>query len=841
MTRTKNLIVSLVLILLALSRAEATELQEISKRLDSLYLSASYIEGEQIIRQALSSASISESDKVELRLQLGIFTQELGKYADAEEAYLKAFTTYSNSENSDQLLIASVLSRLSVLYAEQGRYDAARNAAKRQFDIYNTTLGKENGFTALASVVLASQYIFTREYEAAQKLLKDFEPVIIHEFGIASKEAARFYEALGRYYFATNDYLSSENALIKARASARNTPGDRHPLTARIALSLCRTRLTLGNADSGLANVNDALAIALKASGPRHPFTAECQIARGSVSEAHGKYAEAFSAFSLGVDIFSEATKENFRYTSERERLAFLNLIGEQFARIGSATLRSSAIYPQATQTYYDALLFQKGVVITSLQAQTRLLSRLGDTKTLELLHRLADLRTRRSRFARNAPELPEHTLTTIDSIEASLNLVEKELAKRSDIFTDLMMMKRIGWKNIQQSLGKKEVCVELSRFPYYDGERRTDTAFYAALTFGENDTTRPRLAILGRADVIEDSTVIRQYFRAMSKRSKRTPAMGALVTKVLWSGLEGYFGDANRIIISPDGIYHQLSLGAMRNDKGELLLERYGIRYVISTRDILQKTPLFDSSKSFVAFASPDFNYSLNKNSESESLSPLEPLPQTSIEAVNISEEFKKARYAVELNLDSNASELKLRQAAHPLILHLATHATFADNHPKESIVTLGTNQEIESPLLSSKLYLAGANKTLLDNSYDPNNDGILTAMEATELDLNGTDLVTLSACESGRGAVQPGEGVFGLTRAFLVAGAQNILLSLWQVPDKETKELMIYFYRELLSGKSKADALRNAQLYEREIVRKRYGEDIPSYWAAFILIGGR
>jgi len=127
-----------------------------------------------------------------------------------------------------------------------------------------------------------------------------------------------------------------------------------------------------------------------------------------------------------------------------------------------------------------------------------------------------------------------------------------------------------------------------------------------------------------------------------------------------------------------------------------------------------------------------------------------------------------------------------------------------------------------IENSLLGSVLYLAGANRTLSHNSDDPANDGILTALEAMDLDLEGTDLVTLSACESGKGIIEPGEGAFGLARAIRTAGAKNILMTLWQIPDKETKELMANFYRNVLRQQPKSEALRNAQITEREIIKK-------------------
>jgi len=113
-----------------------------------------------------------------------------------------------------------------------------------------------------------------------------------------------------------------------------------------------------------------------------------------------------------------------------------------------------------------------------------------------------------------------------------------------------------------------------------------------------------------------------------------------------------------------------------------------------------------------------------------------------------------------------------------------------------------------------------------------------VLTVYEATGLNLQGAELVVLSACDTGLGQVKNGEGVFGLRRAFEEAGAQAVLMSLWPVPDQERQELMTRFYTQWLSGKDKFEALREAQLKERGIVKKRYGQDLPFHWGAFVLV---
>jgi len=175
------------------------------------------------------------------------------------------------------------------------------------------------------------------------------------------------------------------------------------------------------------------------------------------------------------------------------------------------------------------------------------------------------------------------------------------------------------------------------------------------------------------------------------------------------------------------------------------------------------------------------------------------------------------------------------------PRVLHIATHGFFQSDQKRTFTELRGERPSgLEDPMLRSGLFFAGANRTLAGQPAAPDlEDGILTAYEMTGLNLQGTELVVLSACETGLGQVAAGEGVFGLRRALQVAGAEAVLMSMWSVPDRETQELMTGFYGKWLGGKEKHAALREAQLELRETVRARYGQDLPYYWGAFVLVG--
>ena len=173
------------------------------------------------------------------------------------------------------------------------------------------------------------------------------------------------------------------------------------------------------------------------------------------------------------------------------------------------------------------------------------------------------------------------------------------------------------------------------------------------------------------------------------------------------------------------------------------------------------------------------------------------------------------------------------------PGIVHLAMHGFFLSDKEVAQKSKTGQHAPVEDPMLRSGLFFAGANRFRSGAAPAPGlDDGVLTAFEASQLNLEGTQLVVLSACETGLGQQSNSEGVFGLRRGLQEAGADAVMMSMWSVPDKETQELMTLFYEKWLSGLDKPEALRKAQFQERETVRLRYGRDLPFFWGVFVLV---
>ncbi|ASC70046.1 TPR repeat family protein [Halomicronema hongdechloris C2206] len=195
---------------------------------------------------------------------------------------------------------------------------------------------------------------------------------------------------------------------------------------------------------------------------------------------------------------------------------------------------------------------------------------------------------------------------------------------------------------------------------------------------------------------------------------------------------------------------------------------------------------------------------------------------------------------------MEDTATENALKQVQAPRILHIATHGFFLEDHPisvaeERRGLSLAAadglralprlTAPVENPLLRSGLALAGFN-----TRRSGDEDGVFTALEAANLNLFGTQLVVLSACDTGLGDIANGEGVYGLRRAFAIAGAESQLMSLWQVSDFGTQSLMARYYEKLMAGMGRSEALRAVQL---EMIREGGRYSRPYYWAAFILAG--
>ena len=301
------------------------------------------------------------------------------------------------------------------------------------------------------------------------------------------------------------------------------------------------------------------------------------------------------------------------------------------------------------------------------------------------------------------------------------------------------------------------------------------------------------------------------------------------------WQPIHEKLDGVHTVYISPDGIFNKINLLSLYHASEEkYILSEINIRYLTNTNELLKIPGDSHSKKDYVVRLFGDPQFSLPDQEVIEPARTIIPLPGTKIEVDAINELMVSHGVNSVVSTDDRASEENVKNIEDTDIIHLATHGFFlADKNYDEEFYSLENN-----PLMRSGLLLSGSQRSFLGNRIEfqavfDNEDGVLTAYEVMNMNLRGTDLVVLSACETGLGEVKNGEGVYGLQRAFIIAGANSVIISLWKVSDEATTDLMIQFYDNLLNGNDKFEALALAQ----KAMMVKY--DFPYYWGAFVISG--
>ena len=559
---------------------------------------------------------------------------------------------------------------------------------------------------------------------------------------------------------------------------------------------------------------------------------------------------------------------------TESERLGFLDSVGNDFPFYFSFVHRHRANDARLIGSMYNLLLWEKSFVVGSVADMRRKVEASDDVEAIKLLEQLSAKRTQIAGLLDVEPADRDSWRKQIEQLETEASNIEKALVARSSAFAEQKKLERATWQQVRDALKPGEVAVEFARFDFYD-KGWTNKSYYAALVVTRQSREQPEYIFLGEEKQIEGEAIT-QFQHTVQTRGfeaeQETRIPGADAYTLIWKPLEKALRGMSRVYLAPDGVLNQLPLGIIVAPDGTLQMEKYDLRLLSSTRDILRTAPahadstallvgdpVFDLSEERQVSAMQKLNGPEQRSQVMAGGSSSDPdedkkvsggsrgvgdnktlprLPGTGIEVKAIGELLQQHNWKTNVYTGALAQKRVVEQASSPRVLHLATHGFFLpDQHIRNGRLSTGENKptELENPMLRSGLYFAGADRTLAGKpSTQGEDNGVLTAMEAANLNLRGTELVVLSACNTGQGDVKNGEGVFGLRRAFEEAGVQEVLMSLWSVPDEETLELMNRFYAKWLAGMETHKALKEAQLEMR-------GEgEINSQWKGSALLLG-
>ena len=562
--------------------------------------------------------------------------------------------------------------------------------------------------------------------------------------------------------------------------------------------------------------------------------------------DAAGRAGESTARFQELVDCQEGLLDVAFPTLTEAQKLAYAREFELSHYRFIGHTVASASTDPQALRLCFNAWLAFKGVVLDSQERVQAAIREAKDPEVRALAQALSETRLAYASLAQGAPSglSAAEYAAKVRSLKDQREAQEVALARHSGLFAASLASRRLDSARLAHLLPAGLVYVDYALS--YPSNTRTGVPVaprYAAFIL-RSGQTEPQLFDLGPSEPLDAE--IRSLHEDLQAGRPVQEALEALHRKLLLP-LEPSLAGATAFTISPFGALNLVPFELLQPAGGMALMDRGPVNYVTAGRDFARFQDLGRPKGNLAILADPDFDQGLPPlaRKAAKATLPRRPgtrppdpkdvrgleladgkagyptfprLPGTRLEAKAILRALPRLR-CVPL-LGAEATEKALLAVSAPWALHLATHGYF---------LPTPAGAAPQSPMLRSGLALAGANAAFAGQG----DDGLFCADKVLGLDLQGTSLVVLSACNTGLGSMKDAEGVFGLRRAFVLAGAQTLLVSLWPVPDAATQELMGHFYRHLAKGLNKAEALRQAKQAMRAL------EPHPRNWAGFVLVG--
>ena len=767
---------------------------------------------------------------------LGELYETMGEYAKAEPLYQEAIQIWQKILGSEHPDTATGLNNLALLYQAMGEYAKAEPLLQEALRIRHKVLGPEDPNTAASLNNLAVLYWAMGEYAKAEPLYQEALQIWQKVLGPEHPATAKSLNNLGLVYQAMGEYAKAEPLLQEALRIRQKVLGPEHPETAESLNNLAMLYYATGEYGRAEPFYREALRILQAVLGPEHPGTATsrdnlafCEFDLGRIEEAT---AVARQAAAAELTMLSKI----FSFTSEQQRLAYLDIF------------HPYRLFPFLKGTEADfaaAILRYKGVVLDSI-IEDRLLAEATDGSEDQKLAEQLNLDKRQlgQLLLQPAQNLSDKTNQRINALEGEVEKIESLFAQHVAGLGQARRALGVSLEQVQQTIPDDGALIEYLRYAGYLGKGKWEWRYGAIVLFSKG---APLWIPLGKLNEIEH--LARRYgslVRGPSQEHELSANLQALF-EALWAPIgRALPSQTKRVIISPDVELNFISFATLLTKDKQFLAEKYDVQYVASGRDLLRELKP-STAREVVLFANPDFGLSsttmlakadndssgagskLIRGTEKREIEDwsFENLAGTQEESDELNKKFAGWGWTLTNFTKEKATKEALLKIHSPYILHLATHGFFAKEDPTAAQTEPGAplndrrsvikSKFFKNPMHRSGLALAGAQTTIEAWKHDEvplvENDGILTAEDVSTLDLQGTWLVTLSACDTGSGEARAGEGVMGLRRGFIQAGAQNLLMTLWPISDEVTVQIISDFYEAAHKSGNAPEALAEVQ----------------------------
>jgi CHAT domain-containing protein len=698
------------------------------------------------------------------------------------------------------------------------------------------------------------------DFERSAPLFSDVSDRWENTLGGQHQKTLKANNNLGRVYHKMNRLDEAEAVISQTLQSRQDVLGKEHLDSIRSMIDLGAVYLDQGRLPEADQLLTEALALAEKILGTLHNYTFEALNGLADVKEAANQLSSAVDLRDKGFQRRSEFLDRMLWVTGENAREGYIRLHRPEFNDYIS--LLNKIDSPNSGQKIIDASIQRKGLLLKVTSEIQQIATLSNDPKLRSIAIELEMARKELAARTLSGPtaETKDNHVEVLYGLELKVNELQGQLGRESVRYRTSIA--QVSAAALEGVLAEGNALVD---FLVYEEEG--EAKLVAGVAVKEGDQVRYELVSYDDRKAIEDIIIeYRSIIQDDSADEDEQLEIGLIAYELIWQPVQEVLGDSEYVYLIPDGTLNILPFNAMVTEEEEYLIQALDVHILTSARDLLPNQYRLADGQ-YVVLAGPDYDsedvvsdeeMSAAQGKRASSLQQglrgagsglrglnFAPLPGAELEGRIIVDQVAENNAEREVFFGRQAEEqVLLNLDKPPRILHMATHGFFleADDNLRKRLLKLQRGADLQvpppgdNPLLRAGLAFAGINTNAqFLGDIDTANDGVLTALEVLGLNLSGTRLVVLSACETGLGEIHEGEGVYGLRRSFQEAGVAEVISSLWEVSDAGTQALMTDFYARLLGGQPAREALRDAQLALLDSPEWGY----PYVWSAFMIVG--
>lgn len=802
-----------------------------------------------------------------------------GDYGEARRAQQRALTIYERRLGADHSYVATAVFNLALINEDVGDFAEAARLHRRALRTWERTVGPGHPYTAWALMGLGDALANQGRHQDAIPLYERSLAIRKGALNPDHDQVAEVLTKLSRSLAATNRMTRAaavSGEALQLWERSKNPEGLSDALLSRARIDMAR-----GDYEAARIGFQRTIDVRVPLFGADHPGVGDARAGLAEAWLASGRRDQALEAALAAERIGRDHLRLTTSSLPERQAL---NYAAARPHGLDTA-LATLANGGSGTPTL-DALVRSRALVLDEIAARQHILEGAAGEAVAPLLARLNLARQRLANLAVRGPEgLPAAQYASlIDGARREKEAAESTLAERSAVVRRELARKEVGLEDVGAALPARTAMVSFVRYERstFPAAGATDPAAriqkapaYLAFVL-RADTAEPAVVDLGAARSLDAAIARwrRELANGITPEGAVTPGgeralrtAGLSLRKQLWDPVAGHLAQVDQVFVVPDGALNLLPLAALPSDATRYLVETGPtIHYLSAERDLVVRETPGRAAKGLLAVGGPAYGNTggqaapaIATTAQRSVCGTLETimfpvLPASRDEAEDVTAAWRRAGAAAGGQAEptliltgASATEAAFKRSSPGRrILHLATHGFFLDpkcaaagaSGPGRTPATPPAALFPENPLLQSGLALARANyRSAPDRKGE---DGILMAEEVAGLDLDGVEWAVLSACDTGLGEIKAGEGVLGLRRAFQIAGARTIVMSLWAVEDQAGRAWMRALYEGRLGAhQSTADAVRNASL---TVLRQRRADGVsthPFFWAGFVAAG--